>query len=257
MPFTFENICLPKVSTHKTLFNLSKKPKNISNPDLKNLLADLMFLSREPRAWSKDYTVVCVGSTSRHYAKLASLFPYTEFLLYHPNPYKISSSPNIRYMGQYFTNDEAICINRDNLIFLGDVHMMTATCEEEVELSMACQMTWTKILKPVIWSMNCRIPLSKVKANKSYTYLPGRLVFLPYNNPLSAEMRLEGRIPSSQTSMYNARAIDQIMYHHNTVTRPTTDFDRQYLNLAVKVYNSLVDAKGDLTADQLVASMKF
>lgn len=202
-------------------------PPSRSNPSLKHFAADLAFLCQGPLDYDLEgHSVIMVGTTGGlHYDTLAAMYPDVDFHLYHPKQ-GIVTAPNITHQGKVFSDAEAAKWAAKNmpLVFICDVRVIETAGDVETLATMEAQKRWLHILKPNQWSVTFRMPFSLVMPGKPYTYLAGRLTFMPFCKPMMPELRLDGwraqTLPGAPLVQWDTKKIEQAAFYHNVVIRP-------------------------------------
>jgi hypothetical protein len=169
---------------------------NAESPSIKQLIGNMAFLLQVPIG--SDTKVVYVDG-GEDISALAALFPMVNFFFYHPSPRRIMTSPNIKFMGQYFTVDDAEKWKGEaSLLFIAGHNAETKR--------------WLQIIQPFAWS----VPFT----TDCTPYLMGQLSFLPY---AQSELRLNGyrsaTLPGAKLMNYPVFKIQRMINYHNNVVR--------------------------------------
>lgn len=274
LPFTSESLTLQ----HRGIPFVARSrmvKKDLENRMYeKQLSSDLLFLSTcyysERMSGVKVIYVGTVGG--RHLPVLSRLFPNTEFYVY-GHPTLVATKKNLHYVATEFTDSEMwkwekeVLMSPDPVIFISDVRKITTPGESEVRASMAAQMRWLQVIKPDVWTVSFRLPITQMKNGKSFLYLDGTLSHVAFSKSYSPELRLRGRrehlLQDSPLSLYLPSVIQDKIFYHNSVTResqksfanlvtgtssPYSDkifnnsYDHSYFIFAVMNYLSLLDS---------------
>ncbi len=238
----------------------TKIPKTLCVPQLREFSVELAFLTLALSGYKSldNCVVVYAGAASgNHIPSLASLFPSLPFYLYDPHKFDIKPTSQIYIMREKFTDQLAAEWGESpkNVIFISDIRtsgFTGADYEKQIHIDMITQARWVEIMKPAWWSVEFRIPYPVMEKGEKYPYLGGWLLKEPFAKQFSTKMRLMGKyeqaVKGRKAMQYDSKAIEEMMFYHNTVVR--TDKKRFYNVYSMdekRYHDDVIDNSYDFT----------
>ena len=213
----------------------------------KLLLSEIQLLTEHYRVKAnkdKHPLLAYVGSApGTHLLFLHRLFPRVRFVLWDGAPFdprlRTDAPPGVFELRNEFFDDR-VCrqllekVGSKSLggqggaplIFVCDIRSSEpdpAKFEARVMLDMLAQKRWVETLRPALSLLKFRLPFT-LRAGDVVTYLRGKLLYGIWPPPTSAETRLlvkRADVGHDKDVAYDYAAYEQVLYHHNAVTRRT------------------------------------
>ena len=220
----------------------------------KLLLSEIQMLTEHYRVKAnkdKHPLLAYVGSApGTHLLFLHRLFPRVRFVLWDGAPFdprlRTDAPPGVFELRNEFFDDRTCQLlknvgskslgghgilgnpeNKDRpLLFVCDIRSSEPDpnkFEARVMLDMLAQKRWVETLRPALSLLKFRLPFT-LRAGDVVTYLKGKLLYGIWPPPTSAETRLlvkRSDIGQDKDVGYDYAAYEQVLYHHNAVTRRT------------------------------------
>lgn len=199
----------------------------------KLLITEIEFLTKfwDPEETSNPVIVYVGAAGGEHIPILEKLFPQiSEFHLYDPAKFHISSTDKIHIYNQLFSDDDAEkWKDRDDVFFISDIRtgnyktMSTEENERAILRDMDFQKNWVEIIKPVKSHLKFRLPYPDFEEVTDIDYFDGVVMFQPWAPITSTETRLVPHSSLDYTN-YNSLVYEEQLFYHNTVTRNQQTF---------------------------------
>jgi hypothetical protein len=201
----------------------------------KLFLSELAWLLVEGVAELPRARVVYAGAApGSHIPFLSDLFPYVEFVLYDPAPFRHDSRDNIKDFQEYFTDEIAAkYIDTAELpTFLASdirnseysLDLDTKAINSMVDIDMKMQDGWARIMRPKSCFFKFRLPyIDPGQTGGLAEYIKGTIMFQLFPPQTSTETRLILHKPENgkeyETLKYDEKWYESIMFYHNMLER--------------------------------------
>ncbi len=196
----------------------------------KLLMSEIEFLNTF--AQPGDVVVYAGAAPGDHTNYLSDLFPYVNMVLVDPNDFRVDPSPRIRIINDFFTDDLAVQLRGDNVLFISDIRtadpskMSVEEVEVRVGLDNDAQMRWHRLINARHSMLKFRLP-----------YLPGTTQYLDG----FLWLPIWGRCQTSEMRLVAARGCPERLWCHTAFEEQSYRFN---LETRVAAYPHKVDVPG-------------
>lgn len=159
---------------------------------------------------------------------LAWMFPKIKWILYDTRVFEFAPNPNIEIhtgpIDGLFSDEKAkLYTGMPNIMFLSDIRY--SKVESYVIQDHVMQARWLRIISPVVSMLKFRLPYADPTTNmNSFEYLPGDVLFQPFNGLLSSETRLIVFGVPQETKVWDNNEYEAQLFFHNVVTRHSVEW---------------------------------
>lgn len=207
--------------------NVTKIPNVVKWGQLKLFLSETTFLSKMAAESKNKFLVLYIGAADGyHIGKLANLFPLYMFHLWDPRDFFVKESHNIKIFQKYFTDEEALKYDGDNILIICDIRTLTIKYAKEekdinrkikkmdeiVDEDLKFQKKWVEKIKPYAAFLKFRLPYSF----GTTTYFDG-VIYLQQFGPMSTETRLLVRDTKKLKDYDNVEYDEKMVYFNNNI----------------------------------------
>jgi ubiquinone/menaquinone biosynthesis C-methylase UbiE len=184
-----------------------------------------LYFKKQSKKYSDSAIIVYAGAApGTHILLLSKLFPNLQWDLYDPNKFdtKLAKNKKIHTYNEYFTDETASQWTQSkhtlDILFISDIRtadptkMSAGEVEERVKVDHEMQEKWYKIMQPAGGAMlKFRLPWD----NNITQYIKGEIYIQPYAPLSSTETRLIVLEPTADTTEYDNKAYEEIMFNFN------------------------------------------
>lgn len=182
----------------KTTIHFGQRKLHLSEVEFLTIVTNQLALKKQ-----KIVMIYAGAAPGVHTKHLSTMFPFVEFVLVDPNPFKIKNEPPyITIYNEYFTDDMAKRFRAEYADYIrlfvsdirtGDAQKMTGEqVEERVDTDMDWQKNWHNILEPMLSMLKFRLPYVGDNPDRKRTldYLDGDVYLQIWAPQSSSETRL-------------------------------------------------------------------
>lgn len=210
----------------KTTIHYGQRKLHLSEVEFLSIITEELELKKQ-----KVVMIYAGAAPGVHIDHLSRMFPFIEFVLVDPNPFKIKNvPPRITIYNEYFTDDMAkkFAVQYADYVRLfvsdirtGDPSKMDANkVETQVDTDMIWQMNWYRIMTPALTMLKFRLPYvgDIPDRKKTLEYLDGDVYFQIWAPQSSSETRLVVR-PDAKMKVYDCVKYENQLFRFNIMER--------------------------------------
>lgn len=182
----------------KTTIHFGQRKLHLSEVEFLNIVTSKLDVKKQ-----KVVMIYAGAAPGVHTKLLSTMFPFVEFVLVDPNPFKIKNEPPyITIYNEYFTDEIAHRFRKEYAdyirLFVSDIRtgdpttMTPEEVENRVDIDMEWQQDWHKIMEPMLSMFKFRLPYvgDDPKRKRTKDYLDGDIQLQIWAPQSSSETRL-------------------------------------------------------------------